>query len=169
MNTLHVKVTCNGTTPAWRAIRGGLAQGSMGRFFGFPPLIFFCALLIWPFGGGGKKVQMMAGRQTPGARGVVTVQQGDNGNRELDVKVQSLALPSSLTPPASAYVVWIQEPGQQPENLGQIQLDSHENGELHVKTPFARFKVFITAEENAQVHVPQGIQVLSADITASSS
>ena len=154
----------NQAKQAQREARRAIGFNSSGSFFGIAPLIA-CALLIWPFGGG-KKVQMMAGRETPAAQGVVIVDQGANGNRTLDVKVSSLAQPDSLRPPANVYLVWIQEPGHQPQNLGQIQLNGKEQGELHVKTPFSRFKLFITAEQNAQEHMPEGMQVLSADVPA---
>ena len=146
--------------------RGGMAQWFSGYFFGFSPLIL-AVLFIWPFGGGGKKVEMMAGAENPAARGQVTAKPGDNGNRDLDIKVHSMAQPNSLTPPANVYLVWLQEPGRDPRNLGQIQIDDKQKGELQVITPFARFKLFITAEQNAQEHTPLGPTVLSADIPAS--
>lgn len=145
--------------------RRSLAQRLAGCHFSFAPLIL-CALLIWPFGSG-RNVQMMAGSDNPAAQGVVNVKKGDNGNYLLDIKVSSLAQPSSLRPPANVYLVWIEEPGRQPENLGQIQVNGKEQGELHVKTPFSRFKIFITAEQNAQQHMPEGPQVLSAEVPAS--
>ncbi len=156
--------TCNLINKIGLEPNRGLACRLSGFHFSFAPLVF-CALLIWPFGGG-KKVQMMAGEKTPAAQGTVTASQGSNGNRQLDIKVRALAQPTSLRPPANVYLVWIQEPGHEPQNLGQIQLNSKEQGELHVKTPFSRFKVFITAEQNAQEHTPEGLQVLSAAVPA---
>ena len=141
-----------------------MAQWSSGHLFSFSPLIL-CALLIWPFGGG-MKVQMMAGADTSAAQGHVIVKQGDNGNRNIDIKVSSLAQPSSLRPPENTYVLWIQEPSRPPQNMGQIQINSKEQGELRIKTPYARFKIFVTAEQNAQEHTPEGTQVLSAEVPA---
>lgn len=131
---------------------------------GILPLLF-CMAFIWPFGGGGRAIHMMAGTSAPGAHGVVIAKKGNNGNTALDIKVSSLAAPGALTPPENVYVVWIQKPGQAPENHGQIQVNSGENGELHTETPYARFRVFITAEQNAQAQTPMGPQVLSADIS----
>lgn len=128
------------------------------------PLIF-CLALIWPFGGGGRTVHMMAGSVTPGARGTVNVDTGNNGNTTLDVKAHALAPPSSLSPAENAYVLWIQPPDREPVNHGRVQVDQHENAELHVKTPYKRFKVFITAEQNAQAHMPMGPKVLSAEVS----
>lgn len=107
---------------------------------------------------------MMAGQATPAARGTIAVSTGNNGNTELDLKVRALAPPSSLTPAENVYVVWIQPPGQNAENRGELRVDGHEDGELRVESPHKRFKLFITAEQNAQAQMPQGPQVLSADV-----
>lgn len=128
------------------------------------PLIV-CLAFFWPFGGGGRKVHMMAGNATPAAQGTIQIKTGDNGNTTLDVKASSLAPPSSLTPAENAYVLWIQPPEQAPVNHGRIQVNQKEDAELHTKTPYKRFKVFITAEENAKVQTPMGPKVLSADVS----
>lgn len=120
--------------------------------------------LIWPFGGGGRKVQMMSGAQTPAAHGTVTITKSNNGNTALDLKVQSLAKPSSLNTPENAYVVWIQPPDKQPINEGELRVDKNLNGQIHTETPYKRFKLFITAEQNPEAQTPDGATVLSADI-----
>lgn len=133
-------------------------------FFMLLPAIF-CLAFIWPFnGGGGKKIQMMAGNETPAAQATVTAQIGKNNNTELTIKAHALAVPSSLTPPANVYVVWVQPPGQSPKNLGELNVDNKLNGELHTETPYKRFSIFITAEKDAQIQEPQGPKVLSADV-----
>ncbi|HUY94942.1 MAG TPA: hypothetical protein VMU71_06570 [Terracidiphilus sp.] len=124
-----------------------------------------CFAFIWPFGGGWKTVHMMAGNMTPGARGTIRFKIGDNGNTELNITVRALAAPSSLTPPEDRYVVWIQPPGKPAHNLGALNIDSHENGELNTETPDKRFTIFITAEQNANESEPEGPTVLSATVT----
>ena len=145
--------------------RKGVAEKLSSHFFSISPAILLVAL-IWPFGGG-NKVQMMAGTDTPAARGVIALKRGDNGNREFDLKASSLATPSSLQPAENVYVVWLQEPGHEPQNMGQLRVDDHLRGDLHAVTAFRRFKVFITAEQNAQQHTPEGVQVLSAEVASS--
>ena len=122
---------------------------------------------MWPFDGG-KKVGMMAGPDAPAAHGTVILNSGDNGNRQIEVKTSSLARPGLLKPPENAYVVWLQEPGHQPQNIGELKVDGKGNGDLHTVTAFRRFRLFITAEENAEAHTPDDMQVLSADVPASS-
>jgi hypothetical protein len=124
-----------------------------------------CFALIWPFGGGWKDVHMMAGTVTPAATGTVKYKTSENGNTELRIDAGSLAPPSSLTPPENAYVAWIQPPGQAVQNIGRLNVNDKEHGELDTKTAYKRFHIFITAEENAGLGAPQGPMVLSADVS----
>ena len=128
------------------------------------PLVV-CLAFLWPFGGGGRTVHMMAGSVTPGAHGTVQVNTGNNGNTTVDVKAHALAPSSSLTPAENAYVLWIQPPDQAPQNQGRIKVNQNEDAELHTKTAYKRFQVFITAEENAKTESPEGPKVLSADVS----
>jgi hypothetical protein len=133
--------------------------------YSFVVPIFLSWLLFWGMGGSGsQKTPLMAGHDTPGARGTVSVKVGANMNTAVDLKVESLAQPDSLTPPANAYVVWIQPPGESPKNQGQIRVGVKENGELHTEVPYKRFKIFVTAEQNPQTQTPAGPQVLSGEI-----
>lgn len=136
---------------------------SQGFLAGALPIIF-CLALFWPFGGGGKKVRMMAGKDTPAARGTITVKTGNNGNTQLKVHVKHLAPPSSLTPPENVYVLWIEPPEQNPRNEGALKVDNNLSGQLQTETSLRRFQVFITAEKQAQLKAPQGPRVLSADV-----
>ncbi len=126
-----------------------------------PILLSFA--LFWPFGSG-KKIEMLAGQSTPAAHGAVDIKVSQNKNTHIDLKVHALAQPSSLIPPANVYVVWIQPPGENPKNEGQLRVDNNLNGELQTEVPYKRFKIFITAEQDPQTQTPMGIQVLSADI-----
>lgn len=124
-----------------------------------------CFALVWPFGGGWKTVNMMAGSTTPGARGTVRFRNGDNGNTELNIKAHALAPPSSLTSSENHYVVWIQAPDKPAHDLGALDVNAHEDGELNTETPDKRFKIFITAEQNANESEPEGPTVMSAVVT----
>ena len=108
---------------------------------------------------------MTAGDSNPAARGTIHLHVGDNNNTELEMKAESLAAPSALTPSKNAYVVWIQPAGESPQNHGQITVGKDQKAELKTETPYKRFKVFITAEDQAQIQSPEGIRVLSADVT----
>ena len=148
--------------PSEARFRREVPPAMPARLFAAVPLLL-CFAFIWPFGGG-RQVQMMAGSTTPAANATINVKKGDNGNTALDIKAQALAPPSSLTPAENVYVVWIAPPDQAAQNHGQLRVNSHEQGELHTETPYKRFHVFVTAEQNAQVQEPMGPRILSADI-----
>jgi hypothetical protein len=76
------------------------------------------------------------------------------------IKARNPAAPSSLPPAENDCVVWIEPPGQAPQNDGQLCLNQNEQGELHTETAYKRFKVFITAEQNAQAQEPEGADPL---------
>lgn len=153
-------INLRGLIPSMRQRR----KLSSGKYlFSFAPTLLLLAF-IWPFSGG-KDVELVAGPTNPAARGTIHVHVGDNGNTEMDIKAESLAAPSALTPPKNAYVVWIQPPDAEPHNLGQISPDSNQKAELKTETPNKRFKIFITAENQAQVRNPEGPTVLSGEVT----
>ncbi len=139
------------------------SQYRQARLYGAAPLLL-CLAFIWPFGGP-RKVQMMAGTSTPGATATIQIKKGDNGNTALDIKAENLAPASSLTPAENVYVVWIQPPDKVAQNAGQLRVNQHEQAELNTVTAFKRFKVFITAEQNAQIQEPEGPRILSADVS----
>jgi hypothetical protein len=140
--------------------------GRTNRFAALMPLIF-CLAFFWPFGGGGKNIQMTAGRQTPAAHGTVNVKTGDNGNTRLKIDVKDLAEPGALMPPQNVYIVWVQPSGKKPHNEGALMVDKNLQGELKTTTPFANFSIFITAEKNTETQQPQGPHVLSAYVSNS--
>jgi hypothetical protein len=147
---------------SWRAAAKERSLFRAPNSMAFLPILLSC-LLFWPFGGS-KKIDMMAGNDTPGAHGTLSVKVGANKNTALDLKVYALAQPSSLTPTENVYVVWVQPPGENPKNEGQLRVDKKENGQLQTEVPYKRFKVFVTAEQVAQTPTPTGTQVLSADV-----
>lgn len=124
-----------------------------------------CLALVWPFGGGWKSVNLMAGASAPAAQGVVKYKTSENGNVELQIEVRSLAPPGSLLPPENAYVAWIQPPGRTVQNLGRLKINGKEQADLNTETAFKRFHLFITAEHNQQTQTPEGPTILSADVT----
>lgn len=138
--------------------------GSNRHFAARMPAVL-CLALIWPFGGGWKTVNLMAGANTPAAQGIVKYKTSGNGNTELQIETRSLAPPSSLTPPENAYVAWIHPPGQAIQNLGQLKVNGKEQADLDTETAYKRFHIFITAEQDAQMQQPEGPTVLSADVS----
>jgi hypothetical protein len=151
-----------------RLLRVTQSPSGKGRFaalascsFAVAPLVL-CMAFIWP--NDGTKVQMTASPKLPGAQGEILVKQESNGNLSLIVRTEHLAQPGALTPPANVYVVWLQQPNEKPQNVGELQVDKKENGELKTQTAFKHFKIFITAEQRGQADAPQAQTVLSGEV-----
>jgi len=131
-------------------------------FLSTMPLIL-AITLVWPLNGG-RKVVMTSSPSVPGAMGTVYLSHDRNKNSAIDIKVEHLAHPSALTPPQSAYVVWIQETGRDAENQGELHIGKDLNGEFKTVSPHKQFSLFVTAEQGPQVHSPTGDTVLTAQI-----
>jgi hypothetical protein len=83
-----------------------------------------------------------------------------NGNTEFRLKVENLANPARLTPPASVYVVWVRQRDGQPQKEGVIQVDRKFNGSMDATTTIRDGDLFITPEDSPAATAPSGIQVL---------
>jgi hypothetical protein len=123
---------------------------------------------IWPFSGG-KDYHMTADPSVPAASGTVHAERDNqNGNTKLDIKVKHLARPSSLNPPATAYIVWVRPNGGDAVKQGSIGVDNNNlDGELHVVTVSKDFDVFITPEQSTTVTMPLSMEVLRAHVSIS--
>jgi hypothetical protein len=121
--------------------------------------------LVWPFAST-KEYRMTSGIDVPAAMGTVKVQRAkDNGNNKLEIKVEHLARPSSLTPSATNYLVWIRPNGGDALKQGGIGVDKNLRGELTVETVAKDFDLFITAEQSSNVTVPSSIEVLRTHVS----
>ena len=109
---------------------------------------------------------MTADKSVPAASGTVHVNRDkENGNTKLHIKVNNLALPSSLDPPASTYVVWVRPSNEDAVREGSIGVDENLDGDLRVVTVSKNFDVFITPEQSQAVASPSSREVLRAHIT----
>ncbi|MGA2887994.1 MAG: hypothetical protein ABSE51_08070 [Terracidiphilus sp.] len=122
-------------------------------------------LAVWPLTGA-KEYQMTPAVGVPAATGVVKVERDkDNGNVKLEIKVDHLARPDSLTPSASNYLVWIRPNGGEAFKQGAIGVDKNLKGELKLETVSKDFDVFITAEQSESVTLPSSVEVLTAHVS----
>ncbi len=127
-------------------------------------LVMILLIGIWPFSSG-KTYHMKASNSVPAATGTVSVQKNsNNGNTRLDIKVNNLAKPSSLTPPENVYIVWVRPHDGTAVKSGAIGVDKTLNGELKVVTVSKNFEVFITAEQSPSVTEPTGTVVLDTNV-----
>ena len=101
---------------------------------------------------------------TPAAMGKVITDNDHNGNTGIEVEVKHMAAPDSLTPSKSAYVVWIQARGKDPEVLGLLRVNSDLEGSLKATTPYKNFDIFITAEDNPKPSAPSDMTILKGTV-----
>jgi hypothetical protein len=119
----------------------------------------------WPFPSA-KDYQMTPGTEVPAATGTVKIQKDkDNGNTKVEIKVDHLARPSSLTPSAEVYLVWIRPNGGEALKQGAIGVDKNLSGELKMETVSKNFDVFITAEQGDSTTFPSNVEVLRAHVS----
>jgi hypothetical protein len=122
-------------------------------------LALFCTLAE-----AAKKFPMTASSIVPGARGQVEIDKDKNGNTRLNMNVEHLADPQNLTPPATVYVVWLQERGGNPQNQGQLKVDKNLKARFQTVTPSKNFDLFVTGERDNYAKAPSGPEVLRAAI-----
>jgi hypothetical protein len=114
-----------------------------------------------------RKVRMTPATSVPAAVGIAKIKKDSNGNPIVDLKVQHLARPDSLTPPQSVYIVWIQPRGGQVVKEGQLRVDDNLQGEFKTPAPSRNFDIFVTAESGPTVTQPTGPEVLRQTVNAS--
>jgi hypothetical protein len=101
----------------------------------------------------------------PGATGTVEAKvDKTGGNTVVAIKVDHLARPTLLTPPANEYVVWIQPEDGSPQNQGVLQVGDNEKGELKMTTTASKFKVLVTAETEPHPRTPSNRVVLQTEV-----
>ena len=111
-----------------------------------------------------KKYPMTAASNVPAAQAEVAIGTDDNGNTSLKMKVQHLAHPENLTPRAVVYVVWLQERGENSQNIGQLRVDKNLKATFETVTSLKSFDVLVTAEQEIRAKNPTGPEILKATI-----
>lgn len=106
-----------------------------------------------------KKVLFNSSQIVPAAVGVVKLTKDKNQNYNILVSVENLAPPNKLQPPKSTYVVWAETEKNGTKNIGQIKSSSgifskSLKGSLSATSPFEPRKIYITAEDIANVQYP---------------
>lgn len=127
-------------------------------------ILCFTFALLSTAGYAAKKYPLTAASIVPGARGELKVDKDKNGNTRLSMAVQHLANPANLTPPATAYVVWLQDRGGDAENRGRLKMDKNLKASFETVTPLKNFDLLVTAEQDLQAKTPTGPEVLKASV-----
>lgn len=109
--------------------------------------------------------RMRAGESNPAATGVIHANTDRNGNLAIELKSEHLAPPDRLTPPHSAYVVWVQPAGKPAEVIGQMRVNTQDMAaSFKSSVPYHNFDIFVTAEDNAKPDTPSSIEVLRGSV-----
>src|SRR4029077_9716446 len=128
------------------------------RLGGACGMALLLAVLAW-----GKTYTMQATALVPGAVAKLDVNPNTD-NTDLIMKAEHLAKPTLLSRPASNYLVWVQQPGREPANVGVLRIDDNLKGEVTATTTATRFTVLVTAEDDAKAQTPSDRVVFRADV-----
>lgn len=129
-----------------------------GPFLVFLLMVFFLTSCS-------KKIDFPTSSVVPAAQGHVKVKKDNNRNFSIDVRIKNLAEPDRLRPSKEVYVVWMETKDSGIKNLGQLKitkdfLSNNLEGKLQAVSSFEPERVFITAEDRADILTPGTLVVL---------
>jgi hypothetical protein len=128
----------------------------------------FVVILLLSFTSCAKKIAFQNSAVVPAAQGKVTVNKDSNKNYVVKIKIDNLAEVSRLESSKKTYVVWMETDESLYKNIGQIKSDSKFissklKASFETVTAFKPKKIFITAEDNADVQYPGNMIVLETN------
>ncbi len=115
-----------------------------------------------------QKISFLQSAITPAARGTVKVKKDNNNNYAINIFIRNLAEVKRLTPPKTAYIVWMETDQQSPKNIGKIDSDNKMfsnklKASFESVSPTKPTKIFITAEDDASTQYPNNQIILSTN------
>ncbi|HET6582719.1 MAG TPA: hypothetical protein VFG69_04715 [Nannocystaceae bacterium] len=91
----------------------------------------------------------------------IKVKAQDDDNREMTLRIDHLAPPEKFDAGYSAYAVWIAVPGHNISKVGLLDYSGKKRrGELVATSPFAKFEVIVTLEQDRSSSMPSNAVVL---------
>lgn len=139
----------------------------------FPgPLRFYalisCAVIMVFFNACARKLHFERSTVVPAAEGKVKIKKDKNKNYAVSVDVSNLAEAERLQPPKRTYVVWIETNHDRNKNVGRLNsstglFSKKLKASLSTITPYEPNRVFITAEDDAEISYPSGQTVLTTN------
>ena len=136
------------------------------KFYSFNKLIIFSLSILFVLSSCSKKISFNTSTVVPAAQGSVKINKDNNKNHTIDIKIKNLAEPDRLQPAKSVYVVWMVTDDNGVKNIGQLissksLFSSLLEASLKTVTPFVPTRIFITAEENSDITVPNSEVILN--------
>ena len=115
-----------------------------------------------------KKISFLTSSIVPAARGYVYIKTDKNKNNVIDVHLTELAEVQRLQPARQTYVVWMLTDHDITKNIGQIKsstgmMSKQLKASFETVSSFKPVKIFITAEDNADIQYPGSQIVLETD------
>lgn len=125
-------------------------------------IIFLAAvatMMIFSFSSCATKTSFLTSSVVPAAQGDVKVKKDGNNNYVIKVQLSNLAEPVRLEPSKNTYVVWMETDDNITKNIGQVKsstslLSKHLKGSFETVSSFKPKKIFITAENDANIQYP---------------
>ncbi len=106
-----------------------------------------------------NKISFLTSTVVPAARGTVKIKNDSNKNHTINIALLNLAEPERLNPAKKMYMVWMETDQGATKNIGQIMTDNGTfsktlKADFKTVTSFTPVKIFITAENDANVQSP---------------
>lgn len=115
-----------------------------------------------------KKISFLVSPAVPAARGYVDIKTDKNKNNVIKVYLTDLAEVERLEPTHQTYVIWMLTDQSVIKNIGQIKssagsVSKQLKASFETVSSFKPVKIFITAEDNADVQYPGNQMVLETE------
>lgn len=112
-----------------------------------------------------KKISFLTSSVVPAARGYVSVKTDKNKNNVIEIHLTELAEVQRLQPARQMYVVWMLTDQDVTKNIGQIKsassmMSKQLKASFETVSSFKPVKIFITAEDDADIQYPGNQMVL---------
>ena len=129
--------------------------------------IFIAAVLI-ALSSCSKKISFLPSSVVPAAEGQVKVKTDSNENQAIEIEIVNLAEPQNLQPPKQMYIVWMETDRGENKNIGQIRTSTgtfsqNLKATFETVTSYQPVRIFITAENDANVEYPSRERVLTTN------
>ena len=106
-----------------------------------------------------KAVKFPVSNVAPAANITAEKTKDKNNNYQIKITAENLADANRLSPPKSTYVAWVVTENNGTQNIGQLEVKNAGKATLQALTPYDVKELFITAEDQAAVQFPAGIEV----------
>ncbi len=129
--------------------------------FRLNPLDVFC--LTFTVGCATTKVAFQGSPLQPAADAEAKVHLDENRNAIIELELKHVAPVEKLWPPRALYVVWAESSEGRVIHLGQLIVNEDREGHFNGTTAFGKFRLVITAEDEAMPEHPSQPWMLATD------